>query len=73
QGELLALFTANGWTWSTALCVMLFSLMHWPCATTLQTVKKESGSLKWTALAAILPTLFGFIFCFAVNALSKLF
>lgn len=42
--QLMQLFTANGWTWITAVSTLLFSLMHWPCATTLLTIRKESGS-----------------------------
>ena len=53
------LFINNGWTWITAINVMLFCLMHWPCSTTLLTVKKETGSWKWTALAAVIPTIVG--------------
>lgn len=45
----------QGWTWLTAVCMMLFSLLHFPCATTLWTIRKESGSIKWTLLAALLP------------------
>ena len=67
------LFLANGWTPVTALCTMLFSLMHWPCATTLITIKKETGSRKWTALAAVLPTLCGMAACMLVNAVGRLF
>ena len=43
-----ALLTENGWTWVTALCMTVFSLFHWPCATTLLTVRKETQSWKWT-------------------------
>ncbi len=67
-----ALFLQNGWSGITAVCFMLFSLMHWPCSTTLMTVKKETGSLKWTTLAALLPTLMGFTACVIVNLLCKL-
>ena len=66
-GFLHSLLTANGWTLTTAVCVMLFCLMHWPCTTTLLTVKKETGSVKWTALAALLPTAFGLVCCFMVK------
>ncbi|MDD3653956.1 MAG: nucleoside recognition domain-containing protein [Desulfotomaculaceae bacterium] len=45
----------HGWTWLTALCMMLFSLLHYPCSTTLWTMRKESGSTKWTVLAALIP------------------
>ena len=68
-GPLLA---ENGWTAVTALCVMLFSLCHWPCSTTLLTIKKETGSAKWTALSALLPTALGALLCMAVNGLARL-
>lgn len=67
------LFAANGWTWVTAVCFIIFSLMHWPCSTTLITIKKETGSLKWTALAAVLPTLLSIIICMLFNFTVKLF
>ena len=70
--ELKELFVANGWTETTAICTMLFSLFHWPCATTILTVKKESGSLKWTLAAILIPTLVGILLCAAVNAISIL-
>lgn len=57
------LFLSNGWTWRTAVCVMLFSLAHWPCATTLMTVKKETGSLKWTFAAFAVPAICGLVLC----------
>lgn len=66
------IFLQNGWTPVTALCVMLFMLMHFPCATTLMTIKKETGSTKWTVLAAVLPTLCGAFFCMLVNAAAHL-
>jgi ferrous iron transport protein B len=71
--ELKELFVTNGWTATTAICTMLFSLFHWPCATTVLTVKKESGSLKWTAAAIIIPTVIGMLLCAAVNAIARLF
>jgi len=58
-----------GWTWLTAVCVMLFALCHWPCGTTLYTIKKETNSWKWTGLAFLLPTLVGIFLCMAVNLL----
>lgn len=63
SAEIGAMLAANGWTKATAVCVILFSLMHWPCSTTLITVKKETGSLKYTLLAAALPTAMGIIAC----------
>ena len=70
--QMQGVFLANGWTPVTALCVMLFMLMHWPCATTLMTIRKETGSLKWTLLAAALPTLCGTLACLLVNGLYRL-
>lgn len=63
----------NGWTYVTALNTMLFSLLHWPCATTLITIKKETGSLKWTALAAIIPTGIAIVICLFTTLVFKLF
>ncbi|WP_317855912.1 ferrous iron transport protein B [Chakrabartyella piscis] len=59
-GEILI---ANGWTWLTACCAILFSLNHFPCATTLLTIQKETGSWKWIAIAFILPTAVGIALC----------
>ena len=53
----------NGWTMLTAINVMIFTLLHFPCATTLMTIKKETGSYKWSILAFVLPTLCGIILC----------
>ena len=66
---LKSLLVENGWTWITAINVMLFSLMHWPCSTTLLTIKKETDSLKWTALGFIIPTCIAFIVCFCTRIL----
>lgn len=66
------LLIANGWTWMTAVSTMLFSLMHWPCSTTLLTVKKETGSMKWTLAAFFVPALTGILFCFLFNTLMKI-
>ncbi|MHC1722718.1 MAG: nucleoside recognition domain-containing protein [Aminipila sp.] len=57
----------NGWTWGTAVSMMLFSLMHWPCATTLLTIRKETQSIKWTVLGCIIPTVCGIILCIGFN------
>ncbi len=66
------LFTANGWTVNTAISVILFSLFHWPCATTILTIKKETDSIKWTVLSVLLPTLLSFSVCLLFNFLVKL-
>lgn len=65
-GQLKELLVANGWNWLTAICTMLFSLMHWPCGTTCLTIKKESGSWKWTTISILIPTLTGIVICFVV-------
>ncbi|MCI9191867.1 MAG: ferrous iron transporter B [Acutalibacter muris] len=69
---LRSLLIDNGWTWVTALCVMVFSLMHWPCSTTCLTIKKESGSWKWTAAAVAIPTVCGLILCFLIANACRL-
>ncbi|MCT4606017.1 MAG: ferrous iron transporter B [Marinisporobacter sp.] len=66
------LFIANGWTYLTALNVMIFSLLHFPCGTTLWTIKKESGSSKWTVFAAVMPTIIAFITCFIITQGARL-
>lgn len=66
---LLALLTSHGWTWKTALSMLLFCLFHWPCSTTCLTIKKETGSWKWTAVAFLLPTLLGVTLCILVTAI----
>ena len=70
--DLHALLQSNGWTWLTAVCVMLFSLMHWPCATTCLTIKKETKSLRWTFAAFAIPTALGMVFCMAVAGAARL-
>ncbi|MBE6554867.1 MAG: ferrous iron transport protein B [Ruminococcaceae bacterium] len=66
------LLTANGWTAVTAVCFVLFSLMHWPCSTTVWTVKKETGSMFYTAVSVVLPTLLGILVCMAVRGAATL-
>ncbi len=67
------LFISNGWTLLTALNVMLFSLFHWPCTTSLMTIKKETGSIKWTLLGFLLPTLCGILICMLTTAIYNIF
>ncbi len=59
-GEIL---TTNGWTVKTAICMIIFTLFHWPCSTTMLTIKKEADSPLVTAISFVLPTLIGFILC----------
>ncbi len=67
------LLVANGWTWKTAVSVMLFTLVHWPCATTCLTIRKETGSIKWTALAFLIPAILGSTICILFHAITSLF
>lgn len=64
--EMKQLFVDNGWTWLTAVSMMLFSLNHWPCATTLLTIRKETQSWKWTGVSFLVPTITGIVVCFVV-------
>ena len=68
--EMLA---SRGWTPITAVCFLAFMLMHFPCATTLLTVRREAGSRYYTFLAFIVPTLLGIAVCISINAVSLLF
>ena len=67
-----ALLLQNGWTGLTALCVMVFCVLHWPCTTTLLTIRKETGSWRWALLAAALPTAMGLTLCAALHAIGTL-
>ena len=60
---------AAGWTPKRTLCTMVFFLFHWPCSTTLLTIRRETGSWKWTMLAAVLPTVCGVLVCALLNLL----
>ncbi|MEG1523475.1 MAG: ferrous iron transport protein B [Clostridia bacterium] len=67
------LLMQNGWTPVTYICVTIFMLMHWPCSTTLITIKKETGSWRWTLVSMLLPTVFGLCTCLLVNQIWRLF
>ena len=67
------LLVANNWTWVTALCVIVFSLVHWPCSTTYLSIKKETKSWKWTAIGFLLPTVTGFGLCFVIATFARIF
>lgn len=71
--SLHSILIKNGWTMQTAVSVLIFTLMHWPCATTLLTIKKETHSLKWTALGFLIPTCMGMVVCFLVTCLFRFF
>ncbi len=66
------LLLAHGWTPVTALCMLLFSLFHWPCSTTCLTVWRETHSRRYTAVAILLPTLLGALLCAGVAAVARL-
>lgn len=70
---LKTIFIDNGWTIKTAICTILFSIMHFPCATTLLTIKKETKSIWWTFLSFMIPTITGIIICFIISNLLNLF
>ena len=61
-----------GMDWRMALCTAVFFLFHWPCATTCLTIRKETGSVKWTLLAAALPTGVGILLCAVLRVLLGL-
>jgi ferrous iron transport protein B len=71
--DTMAIFRAGGWTLLTGINLMLFSLIHNPCSTTIYTIYKESGSVKWAAVAALLPLALGFIVTFFVAQIWRLF
>ena len=68
-GELLR---AGGWTLLTAVNLMLFSLLHNPCSTTIYTIYKETRSAKWTTVSTVLPLAMGFVVCFVVTQVWRL-
>ena len=68
-GEILK---QNGWTLLTGINVMIFTLLHFPCGTTLMSIKKESGSIKWALLAFVLPTACGIILCMITTSVWNL-
>ena len=70
--QLRDLLTANGWTLRTAVCMLIFTMFHFPCATTCMTIRRETGSLKWTLLSIVLPTSAGAVMCLAANTLLTL-
>lgn len=72
SAQMLELFTANGWTVVTAVCVIIFTLMHFPCSTSLLTIKKESGSVKWAVLAAVIPTVCGLLLCAVITGAMRI-
>jgi ferrous iron transport protein B len=72
NADMVALLHAGGWTLLTAVNLMLFSLIHNPCSTTIYTIHKETGSVRWTTLAALLPLALGFTVTFLVTQVWRL-
>ncbi|QSX05892.1 ferrous iron transporter B [Sedimentibacter sp. zth1] len=70
--QLKEILVGNGWTYLTALNTILFSLLHWPCSTTLMTIKKETGSHKWTFAAFMIPTVIAVVVCMFTTAVYRL-
>jgi len=68
-----AILKAGGWTLLTAINLMLFSLLHNPCSTTIYTIYKETKSVKWTTVASVLPIILGFTVCFIVAQVWRIF
>ena len=71
--QLYALFTANGWTVTTAVCMIIMTVLHFPCSTTCLTIKKETGSIKHTLFAMAIPTISGIIICAVVSHIMTVF
>ncbi|MBQ8006000.1 MAG: ferrous iron transporter B, partial [Clostridia bacterium] len=69
QSLLKTIFIENGWTLKTAISMIIFTLFHWPCSTTLMSIKKETGSFFYTLVAFALPSLIGISLCLILNLL----
>ncbi len=67
-----SLLVSHGWTIKTALCFLIFVLFHFPCSTTLLTIKKETGSWKWAVISFLIPTFIGIILCLFINNFANL-
>ena len=72
-GAAREILIANGWNAWRAVSVIIFSLCHFPCSTTLITIKRETGKLRYAILAAVLPTVIGILLCIAINLISLFF
>ena len=73
EQDAAAVFSAGGWTLLTAVNLMLFSLIHNPCSTTIYTIWKETRNAKWTIIASLLPVVMGLVVCFFVAQIWRLF
>ena len=73
SGDEALIFAQNGWSWVTALCAVIFAAFHFPCATTMLTIAKETKSAKAVLLSFALPLLCGIVICFAVSCFCRVF
>jgi ferrous iron transport protein B len=71
-GDTASILRAGGWTVLTGVNLMLFSLLHNPCSTTIYTIWKETRSVKWTVVASVLPVVMGLVACFLVAQIWRL-
>ena len=71
--ELRSLLLANGWSIVTAISFMIFTICHFPCGTTIFTIRKETGSIKWTLLSIFIPTLVGVVLCMLISNVIRIF
>ena len=71
--ELKNILINNGWTINTAICIMIFTIFHFPCGTTCLTIKKETQSTKWTLVSILVPTILGIITCSFTNLILSFF
>ena len=72
-GDVATVLHAGGWTVLTGINLMLFSLLHNPCSTTIYTIYKETGSVKWSLISTFLPIVMGLVVCFFVTQLWRIF
>lgn len=72
QGLYQLFVVEHNWSWITIVCMMLFSLLHYPCGSTLLTIGKESGSFKWALVGALMPLGVACLVCFIVNQVAHL-
>ena len=69
--ELKMILMEQGWDVRTAISMLLFTLFHWPCSTTILTIRKETGSIRWTMAAFFIPTIVGMVACFLFTQMTK--
>ncbi len=72
MNEIKNILITNNWTIKTAICMLIFIVFHFPCSTTMLTIKKETSSTKWTLLSFFIPLLIGVILCLIVNVIFNL-